>query len=91
MSKIFEFRWENEHASIVLTNPDYEVISPSRDLTKLTEEYCHARDELWHAFLQAREKLTKPDTSRFRGKPLGAEYYAKWRMGNEAPPQDTGK
>jgi hypothetical protein len=91
MNKTFEFRWENENASIVLMNPDFEVISPCNDLGKLEEEYSRASNEFWVAFCEARAKLTKPDTSKFKGKPLGAEYFKKWRRGDQSPQEDTGK
>jgi hypothetical protein len=91
MNKTFEFRWENGTASIVLMNPDFEVIPPCDDLARLREEYDFASNELWFAFCQASEKLTVPDTTRFRGKPLGDEYFEKHRTRKELPPQDTGK
>jgi hypothetical protein len=91
MNNIFEFRWENEKASIVLMNPDFEVISPCDDPVKLRDEYDRAYQELWLAYCQASEKLTVPDTSKFRGKPLGDEYFAKNKTRYQLPPQDTGK
>jgi hypothetical protein len=91
MNKTFEFRWENGKASVVLKNPDFEVIPPCDDLARLREAYDFASNELWFAYCHASEKLTVPDTSRFRVKPLGDEYFEKHRTRKELPPQDTGK
>ncbi len=91
MNRIFEFRWEDGKASIVLKNADFDVIPPCNDLHKLREEYDFASNELWFAYCQAAEKLTVPDTSRFKGKPLGDEYFKKNKTRYQLSPEDSGK